>query len=292
MARVNRSKSGMSLLELVVSCILLGFVFAAIGELIMLNTLASSRLSNKMDGQVGCSRAIRRICEDIRQSRAIGNIYSTNARNIYADPTDTTDGITSVAPAAGFPVAPWPATPYVLSPQTLILQQPVLFEDQNNPQNRLNGFPVRLVAGSIRSAPQVPSVNKEYVDTIVYQVVQDPQNTSQFTLQIARFSGFPLIAGSKLRTPLNPPQTVLRGIIGPIDPNNPGYPAVFQYLKSPEIPIPMNIPTPDQALTLSGVSINLEVQPADTDKQISKETAFGHAVAYLKNSRFVRLVND
>lgn len=278
---------------MVVATVLIGFSLAVIGELVVLNTLASTKLTNKIDGQVGCSRALRRICEDIRQSRLIGNLYATN-KNSYPDNASiSTDPAATVPPVGGFP-AEWPVGPYLLSPQTLIIQQPVLFEDPNNTQNPLNGFPVKLNKGDIQSDPPVPVTDMEYLDTVVYYLVPDPSDDAQgqYILQIARFSGFPLVEGSKLRPRLNPPQTVLKGIVGPIDPLVPGPPAVFQYLRSAKELTPLSKPNEVQTPLLHGVSINFEVKSPNKNTGANQEIASGHAEAYIKNSRFMRLSND
>lgn len=289
-----RNRQGITITELAVSTILIGFSLAVIGELVVLNTFASTKLTNKIDGQVGCSRAIRRISEDIRQGRAIGNIYSLTARNSFPDNSASSNDPFVMPPPEGFPTSPWPAIPYKLGPQTLIIQQPVYFDDPNNLNNPKNGFPLRLATGSITASPPVPSYPMEYVDTIVYQLIPDsePNTQGQFILQIARFSGRPAVTGTKLRQPLNPPQTVLKGIVGPMDPSNPGVPVVFQYLRSPKEQTPLSAPDPGETMGLTGVSINFEVKMPNSNVGANQEIAGGHAEAYLKNGRFVRLIND
>jgi type II secretory pathway pseudopilin PulG len=290
---IRRSQSGVTLLEMVVSTILIGFSLAVIGELVILNTLASTKLSNKIDGQVGCSRALRRICEDVRQSRIIGNAFATVPNSYPDSATITTDPAAQVTPVGGFPTD-WTAPPYLLNAQTLIVQQPVLFEDPTSTTNPLNGFPVRLTKGAIQADPPIPNVSIEYLDTVVYRLIADPnpEAQGQYMLQIARFSGFPLIPGSKLRPRLNPPQTVLKGIIGPMDPLNPGVPAVFQFLRSGRETTPLATPSPLETQSVVGVSINFQVKSPNKNTGANQEIATGHAEAYLKNAKFLRLTND
>lgn len=295
---MKRSQSGMSITELMVATVLIGYTLAVLGELVYYNTLASTKLTNKIDGQVGCSRALRRISEDIRQARIIGNIYSKTGVQYYANGTDPTIDLSVLAPTGGFPAAPWPTPPYSLGPQTLIIQQPVLFSDPADKTNPLNGFPVRLKKGDVSTSPVLPSTSSEYVDTVIYHLVPSTQSSGQYDLQVARFSGLVPVSGpsgqvSKLRPLINPPQTVLTGIVGPLDPVNPGSPpVVFQYLTSPQDSSPITQPDSTTAPKITGVSINVEVQTPTSNSAASTSTTPAHLQAFLKNSRLVRLIND
>lgn len=282
----------MSLTELVVASVLVGYALAVVGELVVLNTFASTKLTNKADGQVGCSRAMRRIAEDVRQARIIGNIYSVNGVNNYASGTDAGVDPSVIPPSGGFPLPPWPSIPYKLGPQTLIIQQPVLYSDSSNSANPRNGFPIRLLQGSISSIPVVPVVAMECVDTLVYQLLPDPDVPGQFMLQVARFPGLQTVPGNRVKPALNPPQTVVKGIVGPMDPANPGVPNVFQYLTSAQEVNPINVPTASQAATITGVSVKLEVKIPNSTTGANPEIAAEHVEAYLKNSRHLRLTND
>lgn len=272
--------------------VLVGFALSVVGELVVLNTFASTKLTNKTDGQIGCSRAMRRIAEDIRQARIIGNIYSTNGSNNYASGTDPGQDLSIRPPTGGFPASPWPAVPYKLGPQTLIIQQPVLYSDSSNSANPLNGFPVRLLPGSISTTPTVPVVAMECVDTLIYQLLPDSDVAGQYILQVARFPGSQTVLGNKRKPALNPPQTVVKGIVGPMDPASPGPPAIFQYLTSPNETTPISTPTALQASTITGVSVKLEVKIPNSLNGANPEIAAEHVEAYLKNSRHLRIIND
>jgi hypothetical protein len=272
-----------------VSAILIGFSLAAIGELASLNTYASTKLMHKVDGQIGCSRTIRRICEDVRQARMLGNIYGISNQNSYPDIGNSADP-SNTPPIGGWPASPWPQPPYQLGPRTLIIQQPVLFQDPNNPQNPLNGFPLTLPQGSIASGtPGVPPYSMEYVDTLVYQLIPDSSTAGQYILQVARFSGNPAISGTTLRTPLNPPQTVLTGIVGPMDPADPNGPSIFQYLNTSIGNSVIKNPSGGSSL---GVSVNIEAQVPSTNQGVNLEITSAHAESYIRASRNLRLTND
>lgn len=280
----------MSLTELAVATVLIGVCLAAVGELAVLNTFASTKLTNRSDGQMGCSRAIKRVCDDVRYGRIIGNAYSFTGSNSYSDTANSDDAISTIAPSGGFPAAPWPSTPYRLSPQTLIVQQPVLYEDAGNKSNPLNGFPLKINPGQLSSG--VPAVAAESLDTVIYQLVPETQASGQYELQIARFSGPVSRPECKMKTPINPPQTVLKGIVGPIDPASPGAPSIFQYLRSSQDSSPLKTPTAAEAPEITGISISLEVKVPKGNSTKEAEFATGHAEAFLKNNRFLRLIND
>ena len=184
--------------------------------------------------------------------------------------------------------------PYSLGPQTLIIQQPVFYEASNGSTSSLNGFPLRLAPGAVTSSPMLPPVASEYVDTVVYQVIPDPEPSSQgqYLLQVARFSGFPLVPGCKLREPINPPQTVLKGIVGPVDSANPIGPSIFQYLTSAQENQPITNPSSAQAKKVTGVSINVEVRMPASNTSVNQQATALHLEAFLKNSRLMRLTND
>lgn len=290
-----RTSVGITLTELMVSTILVGVSLAAIGELVVLNTFASTKLTNKIDGQVGCSRAMRRICEDVRHARMIGNIYALTEKQKYPDYTEESDDPSVIAPTGGFPTAPWPTTlPYILSSDTLIIQRPTFFEDLDSnhkeKDNPLNGFPLKLAPGAVQVSPPVPKTARECVDTTIYHLVPDTAATGQFLLQVARFGG--KAAGAQQSNDLNPPQTILKGIVGPMDPSNPGVPAIFGYLRTPKETSPLLLPQPGDMASICGISINIEVKSPNQNQGANQEIVASHADAYVKNSRFIELANE
>ena len=145
----------------------------------------------------------------------------------------------------------------------------------------------------------------EYVDTVVYQLVPDPVNTGTYQLQVARFSGNPAVptssgVPSSLRAPLNPPQTILVGIIGPINPaDGTNKPSIFQYLTNP--PMIVNSPpvllTPPPPLTtpptqILGVSVNVEVQTPANGNGANVQIVPAHAETYMRASRYLKQTNQ
>jgi type II secretory pathway pseudopilin PulG len=281
----------MTLTELMVAGLLIGFTLAVVGELVSLNTFASTKLTNKVDGQVGCSRACRAIAENVRQARIIGNVYGRENRNSFPDTTNANDP-SNLAPEGGWPTSPWPQPPYVLDGQTLILQLPVYYShtDSNNP---LNGFPLRLKKDQITTG--VPAYSMEYVDTVVYKVIADSaaDASGQYILQVARFSGRPKIDNCTLRPAINPPQTILKGIVGPITTGSgSAMPTVFRYLSSPVAIAALATPTDAQVNTLAGVSVDIEAQVPNSNNGANKEITTVHHESFIKAAKNLRLSNE
>jgi hypothetical protein len=282
----------MTITELVVSAILMGFAMATIGELVYLNTYASTKLTNKVDGQVGASRAIRRIAADVRSARIIGNVFGSSSPPKLPDAgLGSVDPFQTAPPSGGWPGAPWTSTPYSLGPQTLILQLPVYYQAPSNPPNAanavnpVNGFP--LMQQGYSSSGPAPVV--ECVDTVVYKLVADQPSDGAYQLQVVRFLGIPYPAtDSVLRPAINGAQTVLTGIVGPLNQaDGTNQPCIFQYLSTPNGTFPNNVPG-----AIAGVSINVEVQTPPGGTGTNVQYAPAHTEAYIRSSTYLRMTNN
>lgn len=254
----TRSQSGLSITELLVSSLLMGFCFAVIGELVVLNTLAATKLTNKTDGLTAARFASERIKGDVKVGKAFLSTYDA------------------------------PTTTYLDDAQTLIIQQPVFYKDSSNPDNPQNGFPVKASDGS------------ELLNTVVYKVVQDPTNPTEYLLQVAKFvsptSEWPASNPNyQVRTPIDTPITILRGVVGPKDPFDPSKPPqVFQYIESKWDNATSRYTTAlvksDAHPLIGGVTVDLEVKRGSDDKKYA--TTFGsHTEAFLKFNRNAELTN-
>lgn len=102
----TRNAHGLSITELLVSTIMMSFCFSVIGELVVLNTLAATKLTNKTDGLTACRFAVERIKSDVR----LGNAF--------------------ISPDVGEEY------------NSLTIRQPVLYKDAD-PDSALNGFPIK-----------------------------------------------------------------------------------------------------------------------------------------------------
>lgn len=256
METVVRNPSGLSMTELLVSTIMMGFCFAVIGELVVLNTLAATKLSNKTDSLTETRFAIERIKSDIR----LGKTF----------------------------VQPDPAKAHT----TLIILQPVFYEDKTNTNNPLNGFPV-----------EVNGV--EILNRVTYELIEDPTKpgSGEYLLQLSRTvepgSEWPATDENyQIRSPISS-TTILKGIVGPKTISDPTKVKTFQYIESmwEKPPSTDGFYSASQSKTsppvvtsmTSGATIDLEVKRGTTNKYA---TTFGaHAESFLKYNRHAQVTN-
>jgi hypothetical protein len=312
---LTRSRSGTSISELLVSIVLMAFAFMTVGELVVTTTLASTRLTNCIDGVNGANLFLRRLGEDVRTAQAFGSIYSSPSNaNYFPDPSNASDISYSLAPHwGGWPTTgqgntSWPSQPYALGSNCLILQQPAFY---SNSSSILNGAPLMIPAGTLGTG--VPAVNVQYVDTVVYYVLLDPQSPGQYLIQRARFSGYPgasqlpALGPTQLRTTIDQPQTVLRGVVGPLYSSG-SVPAVFEYLGIDPNPSKGSIqtlgvvlsgsptlssPKGAQVPALGGLSVNLEIETPVPNTGTSKLHHFGsHSQFFLRANSHIRMTNS
>lgn len=277
---------GMTLIEMLVSCAVVGLAAAGISGLMLLINLSTHRLFNKVDNLNQARQVVERIGKDLRMARNVGDVYGANIE-LHAGPpavigSEGTNRFPLPAsaagknphysggqtPPAGWPGAPWPARPYVLSPRTLIVQIPVF---------DANGFPTKVPAGT--GNPPV-SLDQDNVDTLVYQIIEDSKNPGEYLLQVAGFPGNP----SSLELKSNPPQTILSGIVGPKDPLT-GQLKVFQYLNRYDTTgTPQDTWVGNDIANITGVVMNLEIRR--DDEGASSATVVGlKSEMYMRNNR-------
>jgi hypothetical protein len=301
---MTRQPSGTTITELIVASILLAYVFAVVGELVVATTFANTRLTNCVDGVNGANLFLRHLSEDVRTAQTFGSIYSLpqNA-NYFPDTANPNDVSAALVPFWGGWPTSWPTIPYQLRPKCLVLQQPAFYGNPQNPSTSpLEGAPLIIPQKSFSTTN--PKMNIQYVDTVVYYVLPDPQSPGQFMIQRARFSGYlpPTFSPSdtQLRQLINPPQTVLRGVVGPLnssDPTDSTTPAVFQYLFPQKSPPPppyfgqVAIPSADQVESLVGVSVNVEVETPIPSNGSKIHHVGCHAEAFLRANSHIKLSN-
>lgn len=266
----SRRSKGMSLLEMLVSVSIVSLVSAGIAGLVMLNGMASTRLSSKTDDVNAARNAMERISKDVRMARNIGGVFGAPVLLAVGPPeiwgTEPSDEFPSTSnplygagqqPPGGWPSDPWPAKPYKLGARTLIVQIPVF---------DANGFPTMIRAGT--GNPVTP-VNSDNLDTLVYQVLPDPSAPGEYMMQIAGIPGSP----TSLKMMTNPPQTILKGIVGPKDPET-GEVVCFQYLdRTDPSGTPITSLTIPQLGNVTGVIVVVEVKRADPNTSDSVTVA-------------------
>jgi hypothetical protein len=268
-------------MEALVTTVIMGIVSTAFMAVLLVNYKTNAKVDNMQD-TLNAVRAIKeRISKDVREGRSLGDIYgSTQVDHSYIDPT-TGQPSTMVVGSDGFPstndplystgapaIPGWPTattgSPYRLSNQCLVVQVPILDDHQDTAQGHFRN------TAAVGWPTQIPNPNglgpQDNVETHVYRVVQDPDTANhpgEWLLQYASFGG----ASSALSnfTGYNPtvhtfgPQTLVAGVIGPLDAN--GNPKVFQFISPKRSGTPVDsIPNPSFTAEYTGVVCNLEVK--------------------------------
>lgn len=276
----RRRKSGFSITELLTSTLIFGVCVAMIGEVSVLSTKGTLKTTNTSDAAARVRNLLNRISNDVRQARAFGDFYGTGLERLQFPSSTNPIYTASRQPLNGWPAAPW-SSPIVLSDTTLIVQTPVVFVNPNNdPQSSQylsgasvdprNGMPLMLPKGNFGTALD-PPCNMENLDTVIYSVVPDSARPGEFLLQVARFPGAEIKNLSSTicsyKGLINPPQTLLRGIIGPKSPGSLATdpPRVFSYLhretkpKPPGTYVLKNVDSTNIG-EIQGVAVDIEIR--------------------------------
>lgn len=258
-----RSQRGLSLVELVVSTLIMTFVSTAIFALLANMGTLSQKVSNKMDSVNAARTVLEKISQDVRTGRSLGDVFGSQ---VILSPATATSAVvmgtqgSDVFPAQLNPVYgagqqppnggwPWGGGPYQLNRTTLIVQVPVFTG---------NGFPTAIPAGSGNPAAATVQDN---VETHIYRVVADPDvinHPGEYVLQVSRIPGF-MVNGYAPGAVNSRPQTILSGIVGPFDAQ--GNLNVFQYLDKTNDATAgdTSISNPALIANYTGVIVNLEI---------------------------------
>lgn len=259
----TRSSRGFSLVEMLISVIIIGIVSAGTAELLFMNSQGSWKLFNKVDSLNAARLVLDRLAMDIRMARNVGDIAGTPFVDGADIPTVGSNQFPSTLnalygagqnPPGGWPGSPWPSRPYTLSNTCLVIQVPVF---------DANGFPTK-------------TGNNDNLDTYVYQVLDDTADPGTYKLQVAMFPG----TGST-RPVLNPPRTLLRGIIGPMDTAT-ATPKVFQYLTISGVPQDVVVGT--EAPNYTGVIVNLELRRHESVQTKNRSTIGIKSEIFMRNN--------
>ena len=242
-----RSCKGLSLIEMLTAMMLTGFIAAATCDMMAALSLVSLKADNQLSSSLQCKRAIDMLGLQIRA-----------AHNIKSSPNS----------------------------QSLTLTVPVL---QRKSRSGIEGMPIKDETGI------------ESVDQYLYEIIPDPNRpyTGEFLLRRT------LIKAGKRNSFTDPcpltegqSQIVLKGIIGPLDLSQPinttamNYPPkVFTFLSNLPNPSPQSIPdnTPElqtggYPTSVSGVAIQVEIQPSDNPNKKIRSTTFGLRSEYFSRS--------
>lgn len=308
--RKRRAEKGATLTEMLIASLLIGFSLAAIGEVMVLTTLSANKLSNRSSGISDSRTACSRLQSDVRAARNFGDSYTTSSliptlefeKSKYfpcsANPLYKTDsGPQHSSPSwtwSGWPTT-WDGPPYELDAQTLILQQPKLLSVNSiSPLSGINGFPIKGTITGLNN-----------LDTVVYNLVKDPNQTGEFILQRAVFVGEETVPGANYPSMINPPQNIVSGIIGPLPNNGGSTPEIFSYWRKNQNPAasPLEKITdlsildsdPQGAKSIIGVGMDLELRKPDSrtgNSNAAYQQRMGiHTEAFLRYNKDMSALN-
>lgn len=277
---------------------------------LMASSITVFKQSFKISNMTDTTDAVRlikdRIGKDVREGRSLGDVYGTDVTDNSVTPALTmTQGSDQFpctrdpiygngeSPPAGWP-STWGSTPYTLSNTCLIVQVPI--GDNHNDSNGVHawnsanvGWPTEIPVGS--GSPATSTI-QDNVETHVYMVMADPNNPGEYMMQYSCFPGY-ATTGYDPKAHSISGQTVLTGIIGPLDANN--VPKVFQFIDktdskgTPQDSItPVTTPSGAFVANFTGVVINLEVRHHNTvslqSKNISVQPIAFKTEVFLRNN--------
>ncbi len=306
-------------MEMLITTVIFGVVTTMVGELVASNAMANAKLNNKIDGLSTARFGVEKICSDVRAARGFGDLYAaTGLRHKFPDSIHN-PFFTGITQSGTWrqkwpPPAPLPST-FELGNQCLIVQQSALFLDSRNDplnqlqydsgaaQNRLNGLPTMLDS----AAPGTGlNFNTENLETVIYMLVPDTRRTGEYLLQRIFLPGVDVPQTSCTNMQLREifvPQTVVSGIVGPIDQAS-GQPIIFRYVAQqlsgsiPEIVSESQIA--NKLSIINGVLIDMEIRKPDAsslstsqlaqsqDVQFTQRTAI-HVEAYKRSRKSIVL---
>jgi hypothetical protein len=292
-----RTANGMSLIEMLSAIFIMSFVAAAMCEVALVQNSVAFRVYGKIEGLTSARRLAPTIEREVHMARFIGDQFGSgliNGPNTFpsAGNPEYSQSSSSVAGFQGYPSTTsntsWPLRPYTLDQQTLIIQVPIFTTD---------GFPTKSsIAG------------KWNVDTIVYKVLADQSKPGlgQFVLQKAIFAGEHL-AGYQPAPgiPSNQPETIVTGIVGPIDPSGtpdptagvptpkvfsyfnklyPAYQTTFQQYPLPGA-VPPGVVNAADIPNINGVATNMEITgTAAARKDLTAKTVAFRTETYVRSN--------
>ena len=287
---VKRRAAGMSVLELLVSTVVLFASMAVLSELAVLIISAVMNTTNKVTGMEAARAAMNRISSDVRQARAVGDYYGVGPDKLnFPAATDPLYGVTP-------PPLPTSWRPMTLGSTVLILQIPVTYEDPIDSQNPANGLPIVLPKDHLGTA--IPPANTENLDTVVYEVIADTNRPGEYLLQVARYPGAQLTQlTSNSSKAIMPPQTILKGLVGPMAGVNGSTPSVFSYLapQNSVLPYAKTSNPPTDAESIRGVGIDIEIK--NTGRAITEgdgrfpQYLGMHTEAFLRTNTSITVTN-
>jgi hypothetical protein len=249
----SRSTRGATLVELAISTVVLAFASMAIFSALLSTLQCSHKLNNKCGTIDSFRNTVDKVCRNVRMGRSLGDVFGSTSGGMVQGSSTFPSNRNPVYGAGQAPPNRWPVwadglapTTFTAGNQTLIVQVPIF-----DP----SGFPTAIPANTGNPASTTVQDN---VETHIYRVVADAQNPGEWILQWARIPGM-AAAGYNPAYAQTEPQTICKGIIGPLRDGNP---RIFQYIdKTDPSGTPQDsIPNGGQTIAaFSGVILNLEL---------------------------------
>lgn len=276
-----RQAKGVSLVELLVATLMMGFVATAAFGMMTLTMNSTIKVENKCDNLNVVRNAIEKISRGVRMGRSIGDIFGNMGAGGANEGSITYPSTLNPIHSATAPPAGWPTwgdgtnpSSFTLGPRCLVVQRPV-FDN--------NGFPIVIRAGQGNPALGYSTCN---VVTDVYRIVPDtsPNANGEWIMQWCQFPGLTVTGYTANAAAQLGPITLVRGIIGPLD--NTNQPKVFSYLAKPALDPTQTLREPGDSLNppmdnanignFSGVDVTLEIRNHDSSAMVNN--------AYVKDS--------
>jgi prepilin-type N-terminal cleavage/methylation domain-containing protein len=237
--RKRHRENGLSLIEMLVSIVVIGISVAGLTATLWINGLFTIRQFNKVDNISEANHFLELLGRDVRAAASIGYMSApyawTDACNIYTPPATISDA------------ANMNTTNY-LSNNTLILQIPHL---------GANGLPM----GVPTPPTEIPPT--PVYDTVVYQLGITDNTTQTMVRTLIPNS---LVGGASVQT------YVLNGVIGPTPASN--Y-RMFDYVSAGTIVSPGARPfngEPSVMRAVSSVIVNLDLQCTNASSRSTSNT--------------------
>lgn len=281
-----RSTKGVTAVEMLIACLIMGIVSSAILGLLLTSMRTSKRLNNKIDAIDAARMAIDKIGRDVRMGRSLGDVYGNMNGFGFIDGSDTFPSNANPlygngqSPPNGWP---WGLSSYTCNNQTMVVQIPI-FDSL--------GFPTAIPGTN----PPQPNL-----ETHVYRIVPDDNRPGEWRMEWAKIPGanvltnVPNVGDRYVPAQRQMMSSVLvKGIIGPMPMGNAiGPPQVFQYLDKtrPADPPSNSIVPSTAAANYSGVVVNLELIRQDDTARTPQIVAFKSEV-FLRNNALATTVGS
>lgn len=280
--------TGSSLVEMLIATLVLAMVSVAIFSMLTAVMTTGGKLNNKLDVLDECRDSIDKIGRDTRQARNFGDVYGNTVTFVVNGKQETIVEGSQIFPSNTNPLYgrgqappdgwPWGLPSYDMNGpergRLLVIQVPIF---------DALGFPTAIPPNTGTPASPRPQDN---VETHLYRVVQDPENPGEWLLQWCKVPGMAVTGYTPGSVRPSRPQTLLKGIIGPLIN---GQPRTFQFLNRFDSRTHDTIddPPPQQIASYTGVVLNFEIRQHQHTSMVQGQFKSPGTLAF-KTEVFVR----